>query len=75
MFYTYIPGFVVALIISAIGLWMIYRAATKDTNFMNGTLKIPIWLAFSIGILMQSLLVIHIYLGLREGFWVGLFVD
>jgi hypothetical protein len=36
---------------------------------MNGTLRIPRWLVFCAGILMQSLLVIYIYLGIKGGFF------
>ena len=68
---TYIRGLVVASVTSAVGLWMIYRAAKKDTNFMNGTLKIPRWLVFCVGILMQLLLVIYAYLGIKGGFSVN----
>jgi ABC-type dipeptide/oligopeptide/nickel transport system permease component len=72
MFYAssrYVIGFLVALITSFIGLWLLYRAAIREKSFMDGTLQIPMWLVISLGILMQSLLVIYIYLGIRAGFF------
>lgn len=62
---SYYRGLAAAVIISAIGIWMIYRAAIKDTSFLNGTLRIPMWLAFSVGILLQLFFAIYIWLGVR----------
>jgi hypothetical protein len=63
----FISGLIVAIIASVIGLRMIYRAVIKDTAFMNGTFKAPTWLILCIGILMQSLLAIYIYLWIKGG--------
>jgi hypothetical protein len=64
----YIAGFVVALMASILGMWMVYRALIGDTTFIEG-IRIPIWLAFCLGVLMQSLLTIYIFLGLKAGFF------
>jgi len=66
---SYYRGLGLAFITSAIGMWLIFRAVTNDTSFMDGTLKVPRWLVFSLGVLMQSLLVIYLYLGIRGGFF------
>ena len=62
---SYYHGLAAAVIISAIGIWMIYRAMIKDTSFLNETLRIPIWLAFTVGILLQLFFAIYIWLGVR----------
>ncbi len=62
----YIAGFVVALLASILGIWMIYRSVMGDTTFREG-IRIPRWLAFSLGVLLQSLVVIYVLLGLKGG--------
>lgn len=62
---SYYRGLAAVVIISAIGMWMIYRVVIKDTIFLNGALRIPAWLIFSLGILLQLFFAIYICLGIR----------
>lgn len=65
---SYIRGLAVAILVSAIGVWLIYRAITNDTKFMDSLLELPRWLLILIGVLMQCFLAFFVYLGIRAGF-------
>jgi len=46
------------------------RAIQKDTQFLHGLLKVPLWLLVISGVLLQGPLIIYIYityLGIRSG--------
>ena len=66
---SYIRGLAVAILVSVIGIWLIYRSITNDTKFMGGLLELPKWLLILIGILMQCFLGFFVYLGIRAGFF------
>lgn len=65
---TYIRGLASAIVVSAIGIWLIYRGITNNTKFMGTALEVPRWIAFLIGFFMQSLLAFYVYLGIKAGF-------
>ena len=72
MFYKYVPGCVSSLFLSSIVIWLIVRAIQKDTQFLNGLLKVPLWLRVAGGVFLKGPLIIYMYityLGIRSGFF------
>jgi|GEM_PF-3884156 len=63
----YIQGLLVFLIGAGFGWWLIYRATIKYNAFYGGAITLPIWLLYCIGISMQILLIIYVYLGIQAG--------
>ena len=70
LFYIwYYRGLLVFLFLSVIGIWLIVRTFKKETQFLNGLLKIPPWLLAVSGVLLQVPTVIYLFLGIRAGFF------
>ena len=62
-------GLAVVIMGSVFGLRLIYRALTGDAAFLSGTLKIPVWMLLCAGILLQTLMAVYVYLGVRARFF------
>jgi len=67
LFDRYYGGLVVFLIISIIGIWVLFRGLKRRNSFFDGLLKLPSWLRVMIGIFLQILTIGYIYLGIRAG--------
>jgi hypothetical protein len=52
----YFTDCVSSLFLSAVGIWLIVRVIYKDTQFLNGLLKVSLWLLVASG--MQSCLLL-----------------
>jgi len=65
----YFYGFLVFLLVSLVGFWLILRAIQRENQFVNGLLNVPSWLLIVAGIILQGPLVGYIYLGMRAGFY------
>jgi hypothetical protein len=53
--------------VSGLGIWLMRRGIVRDTRFIGGLLKVPVWLLILIGILLQVPLIWYIFLGFRAG--------
>jgi len=70
LFYIwYHRALLVFLFLSVIGIWLIVRSFKKETQFLNGLLKIPPWLLAVSGVLLQVPTVIYLFLGIKAGFF------
>lgn len=67
LFSQYYKGLVVFLIISVIGIWILFRGLKGENSFFDGLPKIPSWLLVVVGILLQMLTIGYVYLGIRAG--------
>jgi len=67
--WRYVGGFIVFLLVSLVGFWLILRAIQGRNQFLNGLLNVPSWLLIIAGIILQGPLVGYIYLGIRAGFY------
>ena len=67
--WRYVEGFIVFLLVSLIGFWLILRAIQGRIQFLNSLLNVPSWLLIITGIILQGPLVGYIYLGIRAGFY------
>ena len=67
LFGRYYVGLAVFLIISIIGIWILFRGLKGENSFFDGLLKLPGWFLVMSGIFLQMPTVGYIYLGIRAG--------
>ncbi len=67
LFSRYYAGLVVFLIISIIGMWILFRGVKGENSFFDGLLKLPSWLLVIIGIFLEMPTIGYVYLGIRAG--------
>ncbi len=67
LFSWYYGGLVVFLIISIIGIWILFRALKGENSFFDGSLQLPSWLLVITGICLEMPIIGYVYLGIRAG--------
>jgi len=67
LFKRYYEGLVVFLIISIVGIWILFRGLKGENSFYDGLLKPPSCMLVMIGICLQMPTIGYIYLGIRAG--------
>ena len=67
LFDQYYGGLVVFLIISIIGIWILFRGVKGENSFFDSLLKLLGWLLVMIAIFLQTPTIGYIYLGIRAG--------
>ena len=63
----YLFGLLAFTVISCIGIWIIVIALQGRHTFLNGLLRVPIWLLVCIGIALQVPTLWYIYAGIKAG--------
>ena len=63
----YLFGLLVFIAISAIGIWIIIVSLQGHRTFLKGLLKVPGWLLFGAGMILQVPTVWYIYVGMKAG--------
>jgi hypothetical protein len=62
MFIGFFTACVSSFFFSAIGICLIVRGIHKDTQFFNGSLRVPLWFLVVSGVLRQVPFIIYFYI-------------
>jgi len=63
----YLFGLFAFIVISCIGIWIIIIALQGRRTFLNGLLRVPLWLMLCIGMLLQAPTFCYVYAGIKAG--------
>ena len=63
----YLFGLLVFIVISCIGIWIIVIGLQGRRTFLNGLLRVPLWLMVFVGMLLRAPTFWYIHAGIKAG--------